>query len=141
VQHVEAEADRRCRNRGDPPERAERELEISAGEDKSAGNGEARLAEARDEELDESGVDQSADAEAGDDASNERKAQPEAQVQICADIGKRTPSQRALEKSRDQHHAGERIGQDRGIAAEQATLAAAARFAGLRIDSELEQEP
>jgi len=113
-------------------------LEISGGEDKSAGNGEARLAEASDEEFDESGVDQSADAEAGDDASDEREAKAKAQPQMRADIGKRTLGQRTLEESRDQHHAGERIGQDRGIAAEQATLAAGARFAGLRIDGELE---
>ena len=106
AQHVEAEANRRCRNRGELPERAKRKLEIGGGEDKSAGNGEARLAEASDEELDESGVDQSANAEAGDDASDKRKAKAEAQPQMRADIGKRTPGQRTLEESRDQHQCG-----------------------------------
>src|SRR5215472_14820615 len=61
-------------------------------------------------------------------------------MQIGADIGKGAPGQRAFKKAGDQHDAGERIGQDRGIAAEQTASAAAAGFSGLRIDGEFEDQ-
>jgi len=57
-----------------------------------------------------------------------------------ADIGEGAPGQPTLKKAGNQHDAGERIGQDRRITAEYTARAAAAGFAGLRIDGELEDQ-
>src|ERR1700747_494746 len=59
-------------------------------------------------------------------------------MQIGADIGKGAPGQRAFKKTGNQHDAGKRIGQYRGIAAKQTASAAAASLSGLRVDREFE---
>jgi hypothetical protein len=57
-----------------------------------------------------------------------------------SDIGKGAPGQSAFKETGNQHDARERIGQNRGIAAEHAARGAAPGFAGLRIDRELEYQ-
>src|SRR5215470_16143623 len=61
-------------------------------------------------------------------------------MQMGADIGKGAPRQSTSKEAGNQHDAGEGIGQHRGIAAEQTASAAAAGFAGLRIDREFEDQ-
>ena len=94
VEHVEAEPDRRHGDRRQPPRRLECQHDISRGDNQEAADhGEAGLAEPVDQEPDQPGIDQPADAEARDGQTDEREAQAEAQMQICADIGERAPRQ------------------------------------------------
>ena len=74
------------------------EHDVGGRDEKPAADGEADLAEPVDKKLDQGGVDQPADAEAGDGQADQREAQAEAQAQVSADIGEGAPHQRALDE-------------------------------------------
>ena len=64
-------APRGCRDWAKPPDRSDRKLEIRNPENDSAGHREPGLSQPVDKQFDHCGVDQAADAEAGDNAADQ----------------------------------------------------------------------
>ena len=92
-----------------PPKSGRGQHDIGRCKNEAAGNGKPALAEPINEQFDQSGEEQAADVETGDDGRDERETQTEAKPQISADIGERSPRQRPFDESSDDDDARERI--------------------------------
>src|SRR5215813_5324825 len=143
VERVEAEPDGGDCDGRQPPTGAQREREIGEAQEHSAEDCEPRLSEPVHQLLNRGGVKKPADPERSDDQSDRAEGQPEAQMQIGADIGEGAPSDARLDEHRENDEARPRIGEHGDIVGNETArgLLAMAGRARARVGQQLEHEP
>src|SRR5215472_6595971 len=143
VERIEAEPDGGDRDGRKPPSGAEGEREIGETQEHPAEDREPRLSEPVHQLLNRGGVKQAPDPERSDDQSDRAEGEPEAQMQIGADIGEGAPSDARLDEHGENDEARPRIGEHGDIVGNETArgLLAVAGRAGARVGQQLEHEP
>src|SRR5262249_57305696 len=139
----EAEPDRGDRDGREPPVRADRERQVGEPQKRPAEYRESRLSEPVDEQRHAGGIKEPADPERADDQPDRAECEPEAQMQIRADIGESAPGDARLDEHREDDEPRPRIREERAVTGPESRrgFGRVARCAGARVDEKLEDEP